>query len=163
MRRLLIFLAGCIVGCAYTFNPSSIPGHIKTMEIPVLVNETLEVALAEEVTAGLIDRFVRDNALRVVQGDADAVLEGTITGYENRVFGFNADQRADEYIVILMVDLTFRDRVKNKEIWSRIGVRGSASYFLNGATGGVTSEEAARELAVKQVVDFAISRTTEGW
>ena len=51
---------------------------------------------SKELTQALTDRFVRDNTLRVVQKDADAVLESDITGYENRVFGFNAEQQADE-------------------------------------------------------------------
>jgi hypothetical protein len=34
---------------------------------------------------------------------------------------------------------------------------------VSGASGGVNSEEAARELAIKQVVDAAVSRTVEGW
>jgi hypothetical protein len=149
--------------CAYTFNPSAIPSHIKTLEIPVVENQTLEVALSEELTNSLIDRFVSDNTLKVVQGDADAVLEGSITGYENRVFGFGSDQRAGEYIVIMTVNMTLRDRVKGKEIWSEEQVRGTASYAVGGGPEVVATEEAARVLAVKQIVDFALSRTVEGW
>lgn len=164
MRRLrpwpaaLLLAAGC-----YTFNPSAIPSHIKTINIPTVENKTLEVGLAEELTTDLTDRFVQDNTLKVVQSDADAVLEATITGYENRVFGFTSNQVADEYIVILTVDMALRDRVKNKELWSQTGVVGRASYSTSGSGGGITSEEEARKQAMKQVVDSAISRTVEGW
>ena len=150
-------------GCAYTFNPSNIPGHIKTLEVPVVENQTLEVELSDQLTTALTERFVEDNTLRVVQTDADAFLECVVTGYENRVFGFNQDQVANEYVVILAVNMTLRDRVKSKEIWSEEQVRGQATYFLDGSGEGVTTEDEARTLAIKQIVDFAISKTVEGW
>lgn len=150
-------------GCVYTFNPSNIPSHIKTLEVPVAENLTLEVALSDQLTTAMTERFVEDNTLRVVQKDADALLECVITGYENRVFGFNQDQVANEYVVILAVNMTLRDRVKSKEIWSGEQVKGQATYFLDGSDEGVTTEEEARTLAIKQIVDFAISKTVEGW
>jgi len=163
MRRSLVLVLLLLGGCAYSFNPSSIPGHLKTVEIPVLDNRTLEVELAEEITSALIDRFVLDNTLRVVQGDADAILEGTITSYENRVFGFNAEEQADEYLVIIVVSMTFRDRVKNKDVWEEGKMRGRASYFLGGPGNSVSTQGQARDLAIKQIVDATLAKTTEGW
>jgi hypothetical protein len=162
VRRLVLLLLLGTPGC-YSFHQSSLPSHIKTLEVPVVDNQTLEVVLAEELTTALIDRFVSDNTLRVVQGNADAVLLGTITGYENRVFGFNSEEKADEYVVLLTVNMTLRDRVKNQELWNAEGVRGGASYFVGGDPDAVSTEEDARLLAIKQVVDAAIARTTEGW
>lgn len=163
MRRPILAAALVLLtGCAYTFNPS-LPGHIKTLQIPVVENETLEVELAEELTSALTDRFISDNNLNVVSRDGDAILEGTIVGYENRVFGFNAQQQAQEYIVLMQVKMTLRDRVKNKELWSEDNVRGVASYFVGGSGQTVSTEPEAQQLAIKQIVDFAISRTVEGW
>jgi len=161
MRRLALLGALLAAGCTYTFNPS-LPSYIKTLEIPTAQNQTLEVKLADELTTALTDRFVADGHLRVVQDDADAVLESDITGYENRVFGFNAQQQAQEYIVVITVSMSLRDRVKNKELWSEDKVRGTASYFPGAAGDATGTEEAARQLAFKQIVDYAISRN-EGW
>jgi outer membrane lipopolysaccharide assembly protein LptE/RlpB len=162
MRRFLLSGALLLAGCAYTFNPS-LPSYIKTLQIPVSDNQTLEVELSDELSSALSDRFVADGHLHVVQGDADAILESDVTGYENRVFGFNAQQQAQEYIVVMTVKMTLRDRVKNKELWSEDKVRGTASYFPGASGQTVSSEEAARRLAIKQIVDFAISRSVEGW
>jgi outer membrane lipopolysaccharide assembly protein LptE/RlpB len=162
LRIAALATAILLAGCAYTFNPS-LPSHLKTLQIPVVENQTLEVALPEALTSALTDRFVANNQLRVVQKDADAVLEADITGYENRVFGFNAEQQAQEYIVLIAVKMTLRDRVKGKDLWSEENVRGVASYYVGGAGQTVTTEEGARVLAIKQIVDFALSRTVEGW
>jgi outer membrane lipopolysaccharide assembly protein LptE/RlpB len=162
-RPLLSFLVLALPGCAYTFNPSSIPGHLKTLQIPTADNQTLEVSLAQELTQALTDRFVRDNVFKVVQDDADAVLDADITHYENRVSGFNAEQQADEYMVIMTVKMALRDRVKNKVIWSDDNVQGRASYTPGASGSAVGTEEDARKLAYKQIVDFVVARSTEGW
>ena len=163
MQRIwFVVPAVLLAACAYTFNPSSIPGHIRTLEIPVADNQTLEVVLAEEITNALSERFVRDNSLQVVQSDADAVLECSIVGYQHRVFTFDETQTAKEYVVIMTVDMTLRDRVKGKEIWDEEGVTGTATYALDDDE-GVTTEEEARVLAIKHIVDEALSKTVEGW
>ena len=163
LTRLALTALLLVGGCVYSFNPSNIPSHIKTLEVPVAENQTLEVALSDQITTAMTERFVEDNSLRVVQKDADAVLDCVIIGYENRVFGFNQDQVADEYVVILAVNMTLRDRVKGKEIWSGELVKGQVTYSLVGTETGVTTEDEARALAIKQIVDFAISKTVEGW
>jgi hypothetical protein len=149
-------------GC-YSFN-TSIPGHIKTVSVPVPENETLKAEVPEELTTALTARFVRDNQLQVVQRDADAILEGVVTGYEDRVFGFNANQQAEEYVVVVTVRLTFRDRVKNKELWSEENLRGVGNYFVGSSDPNqATSAREALLLAIQQIVDLTMARTFEGW
>ena len=154
----------CLAGCAYTFNPS-LPDHVKTLQIPVVDNETLEATLPEELTTALSERFIADNKLDVVIRDADAVLEGSIFEYQNRVFGFSSGQAADEYIVVMKVRMRLRDRVKNKDLWSEDEIAGRASYFIRGDQSGQTlgTEEEAREVAIRQIVDTVLSLTVEGW
>jgi hypothetical protein len=164
MRIIRWMLPSVLVsGCFYSFT-TSLPGHVETVNIPVFQNETLEVDLAEQLTTAVTERFIQDNLLNVIQGAADSELNGSVTGYEERVFGFDSQQRADEYLVVVTVDLLFRDRVKNKEIWSEESVRGVGSYFLGSSETGVpTTETEARGLAIKQIVDIIVSRTFEGW
>jgi len=164
MRRLplhpaLLLLAGC-----YGFSGSSLPDHVRTLAVPVLTNETLEVEVNQELTEALTEKFVQDNRLRVVQRDADAILSGAITGYEERVFGFNSEQQATEYLVVVTVNLALRDRIRNKDLWKEDAMRGVGSYFVGAAGGGVPSTQVeARALAIKQIVDLVQSRTFDGW
>ncbi|NNF08196.1 MAG: LptE family protein [Candidatus Eisenbacteria bacterium] len=163
MRFLCLLGLLLISGCVYTFS-NSLPNHLKSVHIPVFTNETLEVGLAEELTTAVTDRFAQNNKLQVVTRDADAVLTGDIVGYEERVLGFSSDQRAEEYLVVVSVDMTLQDRVKNREVWSEEGIRGRASYFPDATTQGTAATvEEAITLAVEQIVDVAISRTFEGW
>ena len=159
---ILPLLAG---GCAYSFNPSALPSHVKTLQIPTLGNQTLEPTLSQELTDALTQRFISDNTLQVIAKDADAVLEGEIVEYQNRVFGIGSDSVADQYLVLIKVKMRLRDRVKNRDLWSEEAMEGRASYGVGGEQAGqtVASEEEARNVAIRQVVDAAISLTVEGW
>ena len=151
-----------LTGC-YSFN-TSLPGHIETVRVPVFRNETLQAEVPEEMTAAFTDRFIRDNQLKVVQSDPDAVLEGVITGYEDRVFGFNADRQAEEYVVVVTVTLALRDRVEDNELWREEGLSGVGNYFVGSSDPQQPSTpEEARATAIEQIVTVAMSRTFEGW
>ncbi len=166
MRSLRLFLPVLLLGsgCAYTFNPS-LPSHIKTIQIPTIENETIQAELSQEMTEALTDRFIADNNLRVVSGDADAVLEGTVVEYQNRVLGIGSDNVAQEYVVFLKLSVRLRDRIKNKDLWSDEELSGRASYVVQGAQTDqtLTNELEARAVAIRQIVDVVLSQTVEGW
>src|SRR5437867_6600974 len=111
-----IFLAVAGPGCGYTVR-SALPPHLKTLAIPVFVNNTVEFGLADDITQGLVAGFLGDRHLRIVQErDADAVLRGTVVAYKNQVFGYTSTERATEYEVVLTVRVSFRDMVKNRRL-----------------------------------------------
>lgn len=165
MRRpiLLLLMAWLLpaLSACYTVK-SSVPGHIKTIGIPIFRNETLQSGIEDEVTQEIIARFQRNGTLSIAEpGVANALLEGTVSGYDNRVFRFNDREQAQEYIVAVTLDVTVRDRVRNRELWSQKGIRTTATYLLSGAQ--ARSEADARKDAVQQAADILLSRTVEGW
>lgn len=150
-----------VPGCFYTVR-TSVPGHIKTIAIPVFRNQTLQPALEDDLTQKVTERFQRDNHLALAEPDgADAVLEGTLVNYENRVYRFDDRAQAQEYIVTLTLDAVVKDRVKNKDLWSQQGMKASATYLLGGPQ--ARTEADARKEAVQQLADILLSRTVEGW
>lgn len=155
-----VLLALALAGC-YTVK-SSVPGHIKTIAVPVFRNESLQSGVDDEVTRAVIDRFQRNNALQIAEpAAANAILEGTIKNYENRVFRFDEREQAQEYVVTLTADVVVRDLVKNRELWTQEGIRTSATYAVSGAS--ERSEAEARQEAVEQLAEILLSRTVEGW
>lgn len=160
---LILYLAAAVLvsGCFYSVR-DTVPGHIKTIAIPVFRNETLQAAIEEDVTRQVIDRFQKDNSLTLAEeADADAVLEGRLTGYDNRVYRFNDAEQAEEYIVVLTLDITVKDRVKNKDMWHQEGMRTTATYLLSGDQARTEAE--ARQEAIEQLADVILSRTVAGW
>jgi outer membrane lipopolysaccharide assembly protein LptE/RlpB len=150
--------------CAYHTNASSMPSHIKTVAIPVFENATTEYTLEQEITNAVIRTFVADNHLRVVdERRADSVLRGKITAYRNSVFGISSISRAQEYRVSISVQVTFKDQVKNREIWTDEIVQ-SANYYVQDVPGdSATTEVDGRKLAVARLATEILTRSVESW
>jgi len=141
------------------------PTHLKTVAIPVFENATGEYTLEQDVTAAVVDRFVKDNHLRVVdERSANAVIRGKITEYKNSVFGFSAANRAQEYRVTITCSVMFKDLVKNREIWNEPSLVKTANYFVVDVPGqSARTELDGRKEAITKIADEILTRTVEGW
>lgn len=167
-RAALLWLTCAAVacsGCAYTTNTALLPSHLRTIAIPVFENGTTQAALEREITEALIAKFIADNHLRVVdERVANSVLRGRVVGYRNAVFGFNGNLRAQEYRVTVTVAVTFKDLVKNREIWNEPTLTKYANYYVENVPGTTAHTEAdGRKDAVAKIADEVLSRTVEGW
>ena len=135
------------------------------MAIPVFENATTEYTLEQDVTNAVVERFVRDNHLRVVdERSANAVIRGKLIGYKNAVFGFSAANRAQEYRVTLTCSVVFKDLVKNREIWSEPNLVKTANYFVVDVPGQPARTELdGRKDAITKIADEILTRSVEGW
>ena len=152
-------------GCSYSPNPGLFPSHLKTIAVPVFQNRTTQPALEEEITQAVVTRFIRDSKLRVVAEDqADLVITGAVSEYRNSVFGFNAQEKAQEYQVSITLVATARDRIKNRELWKDDHLTRTANYFVTATPGQLPQTEAdARAIAIDKLVDAILNRTVENW
>ncbi|MBD3161392.1 MAG: hypothetical protein GF346_04230 [Candidatus Eisenbacteria bacterium] len=161
-----LLAAGGLAGCGpYSFTGSSLPAHIETLAVPIFENETLELEIADEVTEAVTQRFLSDNRLRIVgESRADAILEGTVTSYENKVYNYSADETPLDYIVVLRLTARFRDLGKNRDLWNEEAMTASAVYSVT-AEGDreLTTEEEARERAIAELAEDFLARTMEQW
>jgi hypothetical protein len=162
---VLVGVTLAIGGCSYSPSPALFPPHLRTLAVPVLRNATTEPNLEQEVTQAIVDRFVRDNKLRVVPEDAaDLVLSGSVVQYTNAVFGFNAEEKAEEYQVAVTVQLTARDRVKNRELWRDDNLVRTTNYFVVPTPGRDPQDQfGARREAIEKIADAVLNKTVEGW
>ena len=152
-------------GCGYTLK-TAVPSHIQSLAIPVLANNSVEFGLADEVTQSLVDGFLQDRHLRIVsERDANAVLRGTILSYRNRVFGYTQQERATEYEVVLVVQVTLRDMVKNRDLWKEDALTVRTTYNVSpvGAGDVARTESDARRDVIQKLANQVVSRTVQGW
>ena len=135
------------------------------MAIPVFENATTEYTLEQDVTNAVIERFVKDNHLRVVdERSANAVIRGRLTGYKNAVFGFSAANRAQEYRVTITCAVVFKDLVKNREIWSEPNLVKTANYYVVPVPGDSAKTELdGRKEAIAKIADEVLARSVESW
>jgi outer membrane lipopolysaccharide assembly protein LptE/RlpB len=159
-----MLLAALGSGCGYTVR-SALPSHLKTLAIPVFVNNTVEFGLADDITQALVAGFLADRHLRIVQErDADAVLRGTVAAYKNQVFGYTSTERATEYEVVLTVRVSFRDMVKNRDVWKEdaLSVRTTYTVVPVGTEPAKTETDGRRDV-IQKLADQIVSRTVQGW
>jgi len=159
-----LILAGSFPGCGYTVH-NSLPSNIKTLAIPVFANNTVQSGLADDVTRALVDAFLNNRQLKIVQErDANAVLRGAIVAYKNQVFGYTSQERATQYEIVLTVQATFRDMVKNRDLWREDALTVRTTYNVVAVAGQPAQTELdGRNDAIQKLADQIVSRTVQGW
>ncbi len=121
----LLFLLFC--GCAYYSTSATGGSGIRSLAIPLLDNRSLEPGIQQSLTDTLIQAFVSDGALRVVDEDqADVVLRGTVV--EVREAPFTYGQAADQYQISVFLDMTCYDTRQKKALWEEKRLRGYGVY-----------------------------------
>jgi len=168
LRALGTALAVAVVAaasCAYTTSTALLPSHLKTVAVPVFENGTTEYTLEQDVTDAVIAAFIADNHLKVVdERSANAVVKGRITTYRNTVFGFSQAAQAQEYRVTIGLSVTFKDQVKNRELWSEPNMVKTANYYVVDTPGdSARTELDGRKQAISKLAEEIIARSVEGW
>lgn len=89
-KVLLLVLVIACMGCSYKFNGASIPPAMKTINIRFFENNAALVVptLSQNFTEDLKERVRTQSRLSITQNDADAVIEGRITGYDIKPIAF---------------------------------------------------------------------------
>jgi hypothetical protein len=142
-----------------------LPSHLKTIAIPQFENETSEYTLEQDVTNAVVQRFVTDNHMRIVdEKSADCVVKGKIVDYRNAVFGISNSDLAQEYRVTIGVSVVFKDQVKNREIWHDEDIVKTANYYVQPVPGQQAKTELdGRKEAIQKIADEILSRSVESW
>lgn len=164
--RLALAATALLCGsCAYTTSTAMLPPHLKTIAIPVFENNTAQHGLDQELTQAVIDKFVQDNHLKVVdERSANSVLRGRIVNYRNAVFGFSVETQAQEYRVTVAVAVTLKDVVKNREMWNDENLIKTVNYYVVDVPGQTARTELdGRKEAIQKIADEILSRSVESW
>lgn len=164
MRAVLLGIFGLVVsGCGvYTFTQSALPSHLKSVAIPLLQNKSLEPGVADELTTALARAVPQaSNQLRLVQGSADATLNGTLLEYSAREFNYNVTGAQDatiaDYLVNIVVEVSFVDNRKGTTLYEGTLV-GEGAYEV-----ASENEEIGRKRAIDDVVKQIIQNSIQGW
>ena len=162
-RLLLVFLSSLLCGgCGiYTFSGSSLPAHLKTVDVPLFENQSMEPDIAEEITQELNKQILSGNLLRIIQTSGDATVTGVVTGYlyEPYTFGASATRQVavDQYIVKITAKVDFIDNVKNVPLFEG-SITGEGIYDFHKET-----EETGREKAIKDIVQRILQSSLQSW
>jgi hypothetical protein len=161
LSAVLGFLLLTLCGCFYTLSGSSLPAHLKTVEITLFSNQSLEPNVADEITQALSNEVVSGNLLKVVQRDGDAGITGAVTSYSNTPYTYGAtDTRqvsVQQYVVRINAQVEFTDKKKDETIYKG-AVTGEGIYNLQ-----TQKEQDGRQAAIKELVRRIMQTSVQGW
>jgi hypothetical protein len=92
---------------------------VKTVHIPYFKNETPRFELEQRLTEHVQREFTVRAKMEIETSwsDADAVLEGTITGFTVIPVGFNDQTQANRYQVTIEMRVSLLDNKTHKALW----------------------------------------------
>jgi hypothetical protein len=159
---VIIAAAAMLSGCGvYTFSGSTLPGHLRTIDIPLFVNQSLQPNVAEDITAEISKRVVQQNLLKNVARNGDATIKGKVVSYTNQPYTYGTkgyrDVNVTQYVVNIRVEVAFWDNKKDEAIYQG-DILGEGIYDFSNQ-----SEQTGRDLAIRNIVDQIIQNSVQGW
>ena len=158
---LVLSAALASAGCGYSLR-GNLPDHLKTVAVPVFQNRTAVPAVENFLTNAVVNAFATNGRLRVVAAaQADAILEGDITGYSLQSIAFDAAANVRQYRLTVTLTLRFRDVRRNEMLFQRTGYSDRSDFTVPGTVAEtIVATETALQLAAtdiaRSVVSFAI-------
>jgi hypothetical protein len=155
---LLILFTGCGV---YTFKGSTLPSYLKTVNIPLFVNQSLQPGVAEYITEELQKNIQDNNILETVPDDGDATINGKVLSYKNHPYTYGSESdrtvAVESYSVTISIEVEFLDNQKDKTLYKGI-VTQDGVYDFNSET-----EEDGKKRAIKKITDQIIQNSVQSW
>jgi outer membrane lipopolysaccharide assembly protein LptE/RlpB len=157
-RRLLASLAVVVLaaagGCGYSLR-GTLPGHIRTVAVPVFRNRTSEPGVENFLTGAVVEAFSTNGRLKVVQAEqADSILEGEVTGYQIQSVAFDPGANVQQYRLVVTMNLRFRDVKRDSVLFEQQNLQERSDF----RTLGVVSQTISREETALRAAATDIAR-----
>ena len=159
---LLFLLCISLIGCGvYTFSGSTLPSHLKTVDIPLFTNQSLQPGVAEDITAKLNTKVQEDNLLKPVSQNSDATINGKVLSYDNQPYTYGSESvrnvDVSSYSVKISVEVEFLDNKKDKTIYKGVITEEGIYNFEN------ETEEDGKKRAVEKIIDKIMQNSVQSW
>ena len=153
-------LATLLNGC-YSFTASTLPSHIKTVNIHEVDDKTLDPVLANNIHTAVVDMFKRNaGGVRLVNGDANADFEITLLSYSNKPENYNSNSDVETYHVTIRVEVKFYDNVKERIIYESKSLSADGVYDVQA---NETEDRHGQTRAVEKLQDLIVSNALAKW
>ncbi len=155
-----VLMAALLSGC-YSFTASTLPSHIKTVNIHEVDDKTLDPVLANNIHTAVVDMFKRNaGGVRLVNGDANADFEITLLSYSNKPENYNSNSDVETYRVTIRVEVKFYDNVKERIIYESKSLSADGVYDVQA---NETEDRHGQTRAVEKLQDLIVSNALAKW
>lgn len=159
---LYLIIALIFSGCVYSFTGASIPPDMKTIAIPMFddISGYTEAGLRENLTNALIQKFIQDNSLQVVDRKfSDTILEGIITSLRDEPFVITGNEQVNSRRVVISCKVKFIDQRSKKQLWEK----SFSQYSDYSAEGGLIAKQQAIQKAIENLTEDILIATVSDW
>jgi len=156
--------SGCL-GFHTHQKPSILPPYIQKIAVRPFANHTQQYGLEDKLTLAIQSEFNNDGRYQITTEDqADGVLIGDVTRYTLEPLSYDTNHVPTEYKLTILVDVSFKDKVKNQELWKEPGMIGELRYFAaSSGLAGAMAETDAQQVIWDQMSRDIRTRTIEGF
>lgn len=161
---VLVGLALFVSSCSYySFSGASIPAHLTTIAIPLAEDQSTGplTLLDESLTELMIERFVRQTRLTLIEDEteADLLLTAQITRYGNAPTSVTGQERAQYNRVSISISAQYINQVDD----DRLERTFSGFDDYDALEGGLEAEESAALAALENIADDLFTAATSNW
>lgn len=169
MRKVLflVFICSFFLQCGYHLRGTgtSLPPHIKKINIPMFKNLTTRFELDLKLTQSVIDELIARGKVEIT-GDtqsADAVMYGEIISFRADPIAFSGEATADRYNIVVVAKIIVRDLVSNKVIFSDPSYVFQEEYEVPEGTDFETVESEALDKIAEEFSKSLVATILEGF
>ena len=162
-RFLLVAIAllACLLTGCYSFTASTLPSHIKTVQIHEVEDKTLDPVLANNIHTAVVEMFKKNaGGVRLVNDDANADFQMTLIGYTNKPENYNSNSDVETYRVTIRVSVKFYDNVKERIIYESKSLSADGVYDVQA---NETEDRHGQTRAVETLQDLIVSNALAKW
>ena len=163
IMKYMLMVSILFFGCGiYTFSGSTIPGHLKTVNIPLFKNQSLQPDIAETITSELTKKIQQNNLLKPVANNSDATINGIVIKYDNQpdIYGSNENREVNvnSYAVQIQVEVEFLDNKKDKELYPKMIITEEGIYNFKSET-----EKQGQKRAIEKIINKIMQNSMQSW
>ncbi|MBI5049111.1 MAG: LptE family protein [Deltaproteobacteria bacterium] len=158
---LLLFALHCsllaaLAGCGYHIagKGGSMPGSVAIISIPFFKNQVRKPDVETIITTALVDEFVKSGIVKVVDENAEAILNGAVTGYNLTPVSFNSTDVIQEYRLTIKIEIELVRSSDGKILWEDKNITDYEDFKVSAADIN-TTKAAELDIVKKMARDTA--------
>ncbi len=163
MRKSLFALAlfsWLLSACGYYSFKGALPSYLNSVAVPLFDDRSAWPDIREKVTDSVINGFVDDNTLKVVdESKAAVLLTGTILSVNRVEQAVEQGENVTEYRLIVRVKVKCEDVRASKKMYDKT----FEAYTLLQSNAGQDEIDAAVDEALKIITEDIVNTTLSGW
>jgi hypothetical protein len=160
--KILLLLASAAMLCScYSFTATTLPAHIKTVNIADVDYRSFDPVLGNRLKDGLRELFrINAPAVRIVNGEASSDLTVTLISYSNRPYNQSSNAEVETYMVTMGVSVLYYDNVRKKAIYEGKSVTATGVYDVQK---NESEEIHGQERAIKMLQGIIVNGALAKW